>query len=147
MNPLLPMIPTALDKEMAKAKFLEIVDLFEEMRRAQRTARCILDPRQGLALWARIGIFSTELDHRAGMEFAETDPAPTPWRVATSSRPDADEAVLAVNAASGGYAIAIFEESEDGRGGVWLDAEHFQPVRVTHWMPLIGILEPPTMES
>lgn len=146
MNPLLPMIPSALDVEKGRACFLDTIALYDEMCRAQRTVSCILDPRQGWALWARIGIYGTELDRRCAAEFGNEDPTPLPWRDAKKTQPDADEMVLAVHSISEDYVVAVFEQGEIHGAGAWLDAHSLQPVAITHWMPLIGILEPPTLE-
>lgn len=147
MNPLLPMIPSDLDAEMASARSMDMLALYDAMKAALATVAVVLPTTQCLALWARIGIFGTELEKRCAQEFGEENPTPGPWREAHREHPDADETVLGVHTRDCAYAIAVFEPSEDQRTGAWLDAATFQPVAITHWLPLIGILEPPTHQE
>lgn len=57
-------------------------------------------------------------------------PAPPQWRDASVEHPDADMAVLAINAAHDAYWIATYD------GQDWVNADDMRILRVTHWMDL-----------
>lgn len=65
-------------------------------------------------------------------------PVSPAWKMAAQEKPDADIAVLGVNAHHDAYWIAAWD------GESWYSVDTMQVVRVTHWMDLP---EPPEMHG